>query len=165
MDNNAVLFIDSEQIPEKAYKGNLEIKRLHIGPNVGSIGAYAFANCSNIVEIRIEEGVEHIGEYCFKNCTKLEKIYLPNTRIDIDPTVFGVKPFNWDDMENSLREWSEEPKAAPRFEGVLNIFYDGTWEEYGDFVERYLSCSFIENTRIIYVRCKDVVLTYNKWGF
>lgn len=162
------LFIDTANIPAQAYTGDLSIKKLHIGANVRAIGAYAFVGCSNIAELRIEKGVKRIGEYCFKNCTKLEKIYLPNTKIDIDPTVFGVKPFNWDDMESSLREWNDEPKVAPHFEGVLNIFYDGTWEEYaenGDFVERYLSCSVIENTRIIYVHCKDVVLTYNKWGF
>lgn len=168
MDNNAALFIDSAQIPEKAYIGNLVITQLHIGPNVRFIGSYAFADCSNIVELRIEGNLDYIGEYCFKNCTKLEKIYLPNAKIDIAPTVFGVEPFKWDDMESSLHDGNKETKVTPHFEGILNIFFDGTMEEYyenGPIVEWYLSGSSIENSRVIYVHCKDGKLTYNKWQF
>ena len=72
--------------------------------------------------------------------------------------VFGVTSFDWNDMEASLKIWGEEPKTEPHFMGILNIFFDGTVEDYyilGDFVDNYLSCSYIENTRIINVFCKD----------
>lgn len=71
-------------------------------------------------------------------------------------------------MDASLKILGEEPKTEPHFVGILNIFFDGTVEDYymfGDFVDKYLSCSFIENTRIIHVFCKDAKITSNKWNF
>ena len=127
---------------------------------------HAFDGCSGLVELKVEKGVERIGEYCFRNCTNLETIYLPNAKIDIDATIFGAIPFNWDDMHSSLLNSS--PITTPCFEGILDIFFDGTMEEYyenGPIVEWYLSGSLIESKRIIYVHCKDGRLTYNKWQF
>ena len=245
MDNSKILFINDDQIPEQAYKGDLSIKKIHIGKNVRmigaeafsmcsnleaievdkenpwftsdnncnaiidrvsgvllvgcyktnipefvkeisafafssqtklktvtipshvhTVGAYAFDGCKNIVELSIEKGVEHIGEYCFRNCTSFEAIHLPTVKIDIASTVFGVIPFDWDDVHSSLLNSSQI--TAPHFEGILNIFFDGTMEEYynnGPIVEWYLSGSSIENSRVIYVHCKDGKLTYNKWQF
>lgn len=151
-----------------AFCGQTKLKKITIPSHVYKVGAYAFDGCSELAELRIEKGVEYIEEYCFKDCMKFEKMYLPNTKINIDATIFGVTPFDWDDMETSLREWEEEPHITPHFEGILNIFFDGEWEEYsvnGDFVEQYMSCSLIEKTHVIYVYCKDVKLIYNKWNF
>ena len=151
-----------------AFCGQTKLKTITIPSHVYKVGSYAFDGCSELAELRIENGVEYIGAYCFKNCIKFEKIYLPNTKIDIDPTIFGVNPFNWDDMENSFREWDEEPNTTQHFEGILNIFFDGEYEGYAmncDFVDRYMSDSLIEKTHIIYVYCKDIKLTYNKWDF
>ena len=245
MDSNGILFIDDDKIPEQAHKGDLSIRKIHIGKNVSTIGAeafsmcpnleaievdeenlrftsenncnaiidkashvllvgcyttripelvkeigpfafcgqtklkkvtlpshvhtvgsYAFDGCSGIVELIIEKGVKHIGEYFFRNCTHFVTIYLPNTKIDINSAVFGVIPFDWDDMHNSLLK--DTKITNPRFEGILNIFFDGTMDKYyedGPIVEWYLSGSLIENKRIIYVHCKDGKSTYNKWQF
>ena len=151
-----------------AFCGQTKLKKITIPSHVYKVGAYAFDGCSELAELRIEKGVEYIKEYCFKNCMKFEKIYLPNTNINIDSTIFGVNPFNWDDMETSLREWEEEPHITPHFEGTLNIFFEGTLDEYylnGPFVDLYLSGSIIEYTRILCVHCQNGQLTYNKWGF
>lgn len=151
-----------------AFCGQTKLKKITIPSHIYKVGAYAFDGCSELAELRIEKGVEHIGEYCFKNCMKFEKIYLPNAKINIDATIFGVTPLGLDDMEKSLREWEEEPHITPRFEGILHIFFDGEYEEYAmksDFVEQYMSCSLIEKTHVIYVYCKDVKLIYNKWNF
>jgi len=155
-----------KEIGPFAFCGQTKLKKVTIPSHIRRVNEYAFDGCSGLVELKVEKGVEHIGEYCFRNCTNLETIYLPNTKIDIDATVFGVVPFNWDDMNNSLLKSSHI--TAPCFEGILDIFFDGTMEEYdenGPIVEWYLSGSFIENKRIIYVHCKDGRLTYNKWQF
>ena len=155
-----------KEIGPFAFCGQTKLKKLTIPSHIHRVSAYAFDGCSGLVELKVEKGVESIGEYCFRNCTNLEIIYLPNAKIDIDATVFGVIPFNWDDMHSSLLKSS--PITAPCFEGILDIFFDGTMEEYyenGPIVERYLSGSLIESKRIIYVHCKDGRLTYNKWQF
>lgn len=151
-----------------AFCGQTKLKKITIPAHVNKVHSFSFDGCSELVEIKIEKGVKSIGAYCFRNCTKLEVIHLPNSKIDIDSAIFGTAPFNWDDMQDSLNEWAREPKISPHFEGILNIFFDGTWKKYeenSNFVERYLSCSLIENTRIIYVHCNDVKLKYNKWNF
>ncbi|MBQ3546566.1 MAG: leucine-rich repeat domain-containing protein [Lachnospiraceae bacterium] len=155
-----------KEIGPFAFCGQIKLKKLTIPAHIHRVSAYAFDGCSGLVELKIEKGVESIGEYCFRNCTNLETIYLSDAKIDIDATVFGVIPFNWDDMHNSLLNSS--PIIAPCFEGILDIFFDGTMEEYYEnspVVEWYLSGSLIESKRIIYVHCKDGRLTYNKWQF
>lgn len=155
-----------KEIGPFAFCGQTKLKKLTIPAHIHRVSAYAFDGCSGLVELKIEKGVESIGEYCFRNCTNLETIYLSGAKIDIDATVFGVTPFNWDDMHNSLLNSS--PIIAPCFEGILDIFFDGTMEEYYEnspVVEWYLSGSLIESKRIIYVHCKDGRLTYNKWQF
>ena len=155
-----------KEIGPFAFCGQTKLKKLTIPAHIHRVSAYAFDGCSGLVELKIEKGVESIGEYCFRNCTNLETIYLSGAKIDIDATVFGVIPFNWDDMHNSLLNSS--PIIAPCFEGILDIFFDGTMEEYYEnspVVEWYLSGSLIESKRIIYVHCKDGRLTYNKWQF
>ena len=157
-----------KEIGPFAFCGQTRLKKIIIPSNVNKINAYAFDGCSDAVEIKISNDVKYIGEYCFRNCAKLETISLPNTKIDIDATIFGVKPFNWDDMEASLSEWLEEPIITPHFEGTLNIFFEGTLDEYylnGPFVDLYLSGSIIEYTRILCVHCQNGQLTYNKCGF
>ena len=155
-----------KEIGPFAFCGQSKLKKLTIPANIHRVSAYAFDGCSGLVELKVEKGVERIGEYCFRNCTNLETIYLPNAKIDIDATIFGAIPFNWDDMHSSLLNSS--PITTPCFEGILDIFFDGTMEEYyenGPIVEWYLSGSLIESKRIIYVHCKDGRLTYNKWQF
>ncbi len=155
-----------KEIGSFAFCGQTKLKKLTIPSYIHRVNAYAFDGCSGLLELKVEKGVERIGEYCFRNCTNLETIYLPNAKIDIDSSVFGVIPFNWDDMHNSLLKSS--PITDPCFEGILDIFFDGTMEEYyenGPVVEWYLSGSLIESKRIIYVHCKDGKLIYNKWRF
>lgn len=154
-----------KEIGPFAFCGQTKLKKVTIPSHIRRVNGYAFDGCSGLVELKIEMGIEHIGEYCFRNCTNFETIYLPNTKIDIDATVFGVIPFDWDDMHSSVL--SGPQNTAPCFEGTLDIFFDGTMEEYynSPVVEWYLSDSLIERRRIIYVHCMDGRLTYNKWQF
>jgi hypothetical protein len=151
-----------------AFCGQTKLQTVTIPSHIHRVGAFAFDGCSELVELTIEKGVEQIGEYCFKNCINFETINLPNTEIDIDASIFGVAPFDWDDMENTLNEWMDDEPTTPELKGILNIYFDGTLEEYynnGDFVAYYLSCSSIEASHVIYVHCKDGELKHDKWGF
>ena len=61
MDNMMTdsIFINSETILEREYKGNSHIKKIKIGRDVKNIGAEAFAMCSNIKSIEVDEKNEH----------------------------------------------------------------------------------------------------------
>ena len=55
MDSNGILFIDDDKIPEQAHKGDLSIRKIHIGKNVSTIGAEAFSMCPNLEAIEVDE--------------------------------------------------------------------------------------------------------------
>lgn len=109
-----------------AFCGQTKLKKITIPSHVHRVSAYAFDGCSDVIELKIEKGVEYIGENCFRNCTNFKTIYLPNTKIDMDTTVFGVAPYNWDEPDNSFSE--NKNIANPCFEGTINIFFEGTME-------------------------------------
>ena len=49
-----VIFINNETILDKEYKGNLHIEKIKIGKDVKTIGAEAFAMCSNLKSIEVD---------------------------------------------------------------------------------------------------------------
>ena len=48
------------------------------GKKVTKIGK-AFANCTGVESITIEDGITEIGEYAFSGCTGLKSIKIPNS--------------------------------------------------------------------------------------
>ena len=55
-----------------------EIIKVVIEPGVGSIGRAAFANCTELQQIKIGNDVESIGEQAFLYCGRLEAVSIPN---------------------------------------------------------------------------------------
>jgi hypothetical protein len=58
-----VLYVNSGTIPEKAYKGNLNIKKVIIGNDVKTIGAEAFSGCFYIESFVVEAENPHFADY------------------------------------------------------------------------------------------------------
>ena len=54
-----VLFINREKIFERHYKGNSHIEKIKIGKDVKNIRAEAFAMCSNLKSIEVDEENKH----------------------------------------------------------------------------------------------------------
>ena len=48
----------------------------------------AFAKCTSLKKVRLEEGVTHLGEGAFRGCTALEEIYIPESIGMIEDDVF-----------------------------------------------------------------------------
>ena len=65
------------QKPYERYKVLKTIRSVSIPEGVASIGKYAFAGCSALVEIHIPESATQIGEHAFEKCTALKQIALP----------------------------------------------------------------------------------------
>ncbi|MBQ9467839.1 MAG: leucine-rich repeat domain-containing protein [Clostridia bacterium] len=62
-------------IAESAFYKDLRLICVEIPDTVRSVGAYAFADCSNLSEVRFSDGGScRIGESAFENCTSLRKI-------------------------------------------------------------------------------------------
>ncbi len=64
-------------------------KNTIIPESVTSIGDYAFAECSSLIEINIPESVTSIGYSAFKECSSLIKINIPESVTSIDYGAFS----------------------------------------------------------------------------
>ena len=58
-----VLYVNSGTIPAKAYKGNLNIKKVIIGKDVKAIGAEAFSGCFYIENFVVEAENPYFADY------------------------------------------------------------------------------------------------------
>ena len=72
--------------PWHQYKYN--VNKINIGPNVTTIGDYAFAYLEYAKNVTIGDAVTSIGNSAFNSCTKLSKIIIPNSVTSIDYAAF-----------------------------------------------------------------------------
>lgn len=63
-------------IMDQAFKNDDRIKRLVLGANMVTVGAFAFSNCVNIAEIVFDDKLRTIGECAFFGIEKLAEIKL-----------------------------------------------------------------------------------------
>jgi len=76
-------------IGDGAFSGNTDITALRINPNtVKTIGASAFANCSNLASVQLYTGITTIGANAFKGCAALKSISVPSSVTSLDFSAF-----------------------------------------------------------------------------
>ncbi len=69
-----VVITSGPAIPENAFNGCINIKKVIIGDGVNSIGNNAFAGCSGIANIAIPGSLKTIGDSAFYGCTSLTDV-------------------------------------------------------------------------------------------
>ena len=72
------------------YDYRTQIQKVVIEDGVTSIGGYAFAQCTNLVDIEIPDSVDTIEPDSFLFCESLERIYIPATVSNIGIGVFAM---------------------------------------------------------------------------
>lgn len=70
------------------WNGNTSIKKVIIGRNVTTIGAYAFRTCTSLTSIEISDTVGSIGWGAFYGCTGLTGVTIPGSVTSIGNSVF-----------------------------------------------------------------------------
>ncbi len=68
-----------EEIPERLFDGNKEIRSVVVPGTVRRIGVRAFAECENLESIVLEEGIEEIESNVFTGCGKLRRVTYPDS--------------------------------------------------------------------------------------
>lgn len=77
---NGLKYLGSETNPYKAVVGfSVKASSYELHPNTDIIGANAFANNTELVELIIPDGVTHVNDCAFSGCNSLKKLYLPST--------------------------------------------------------------------------------------
>jgi hypothetical protein len=75
-------------IAAHAFMGQPEVTSLSIPSSVREIGAFAFAQCPNLVQLQLAEGLENIATQAFAFSPNLTHVALPASLTDLDPTAF-----------------------------------------------------------------------------
>ncbi|MDY5928439.1 MAG: leucine-rich repeat domain-containing protein [Candidatus Onthovivens sp.] len=86
------LFSGSDGIssaPVSILNGNSTITKVVIPKSVTTLGAGAFYNCNNLIDVNIPDSITSIGHYAFNGCTSLTSINIPNNVTSIGDYVFG----------------------------------------------------------------------------
>lgn len=72
-----------------AFNQSIDLKSIHLPPNVLIIKAYAFQHCWNLINVNMPENTKEIGKYAFEGCLKLPEIKLPENLVYINQGAFG----------------------------------------------------------------------------
>ncbi len=81
---------DWARIRDAAWREKIhDIKSVHIGKGVTSIGDFAFAYCQNLTFVYIPGTVKSIGDSAFIRCENLKEIYIPDTVTEIGASTFA----------------------------------------------------------------------------
>jgi hypothetical protein len=93
---------------------------LTIGDNVTSIGAQAFANCTNLISVVVGNGVTEIYDLTFINCENLTRVTLGTNVTSIYTWGFGICPrlASISDLSNLVNIYSS---AFSGCSGLTNI--------------------------------------------
>lgn len=86
------LFSGSDGIssaPVSILNGNSTITKVVISKSVTTLGAGAFYNCNNLIDVNIPDSITSIGHYTFNGCTSLTSINIPNNVTSIGDYAFG----------------------------------------------------------------------------
>lgn len=79
-----VIFPDSmEEIPAWALNYSISVENVILGKNIKKIGKSAFANCSKLTSITLNQGLEEICDSAFSNA-KITEITIPDTVTKLD---------------------------------------------------------------------------------
>ena len=93
-ENRKVVIPDTvTEIGDYAFANNSEITELKIPGSVKKIGACAFASCVNLRSLKIENGVKELGNTCFVCLTALEELKLPGS-VEVVDTVCNIQGKN-----------------------------------------------------------------------
>lgn len=78
-----------EIVGERALENCKRLEKLVIPGTVREIKDYAFQNCSNLREVRMEEGVQKLGFCMFSRCDAVQRLTVPDSVIEIMTSAFS----------------------------------------------------------------------------
>lgn len=90
-ENGYIIYTDDGKNVLIAYTGTESV--LTLPENITEINAYAFSDCSKLVNVEIPVGVTSIGDSAFNHCTSLVKLTYKGTSVQWSAIEKGT---NWD---------------------------------------------------------------------
>lgn len=79
-DTFVVTVLSGTEVPDLAFLGCSKLTGVKLeGGHFVKIGESAFAQCTSLKEINLNEGIVEIAEYAFLNCSSIEELTIPST--------------------------------------------------------------------------------------
>ncbi len=127
--------ISATHVFDYAFVNNNRVSKIIFGDSVANIGANAFANCSNLIEVEFSaaSNLAVIGDYAFSGCDQLANVYVPAEVSTIGEYAFYgcnklvlIRNFSGVELngvpENDLQEVKTDDSA---FVGALTVTEEG----------------------------------------
>lgn len=121
----------AERIPDYAFDGMTQLKKVTIPSTVKTIGSKAFRNCDSLKSIKLPDAVETIGEYAFSDCDKLSAVYFSSKLVSIGYAAC----YNSERLETADLPDSVESIGRYAFENckkLASFHYPAKWEKLDD---------------------------------
>lgn len=99
--------------------------------SIVEIGSYAFAHCSNVVNISIPSITTKICEFAFSDCIELENLALPDSITDFEPSAID----GWLSWQRIIMGRKFNPLLRYKIEQKLN---SNSEEEIEEITEKFL---------------------------
>ncbi len=80
---------DVNRIKTLAFENCIALEEIVMPNNLDEIELCAFAGCTNIKSIKLNEGLTRIADQAFKDCISMEEIIIPSSVIDFIGNVFS----------------------------------------------------------------------------
>ena len=104
------------------FKGNqLVIPATHKDLPVTEIGNSAFKGCTALATVIFGTGDLQIEAYAFENCTSLLEVYLPDNVTSIGSLAFALRPTNSTQFSHNLRIICSMDSAGAKYAKYYNI--------------------------------------------
>lgn len=146
-----------ETIGAGAFTNNGGLITVRIPDSVNNIGHNAFNNCYELRTVTIPEGVTKIDDGTFYGCNLLKSVTIPSTVTSIGTSAFSdCESLASIFIPNSVN--SIAPFAFSYGYYSLQIYYDGTEDEWDEATERYPVSNF-ENTVYYLADCEKYTIT------
>lgn len=156
--SEGVLTVKGEgEIPEAAFRDNLEIQKVIIEEGITSIEDTVFFNCTNLQEIELPDGLTSIGRSAFQK-TGLTSVELPEGLTSIGGEAF-TKCNNL--TEITIPGTVEESGTGYWFRSCENL----TKITLAQGTEKILDTAFAGITTDLQVEIPDTVTSIGEWAF
>ena len=136
------LYIDAEVIPELAFADCKAIVSVTLGPNVKTIGNYAFVGCENLETITfMGEGVTEIPDALVSECPKIKSLTLPRSIIKLNVGCITNAAY----YESQIYKGARPPMQDIDYASFVPEFTLYTYSEPGEIlVWEYLYEEYVE---------------------
>ena len=86
-----IVLSDSEicHIGPSAFQGCASLRTLELLDSLERVEESTFADCTNLIHVRLSSSLKYIGQNAFRNCTSLRNANLPRELLELDDGAFS----------------------------------------------------------------------------